>query len=201
MTVLISPSINKESFLITARHSTTKMIKKLWNIDFTEEILNRNYYYFYGATVAAFIVWIFATPKIAFFFDPIINNAVHIFHIAPKINISNESILIAKILLCLAIFRFIFLIGVGIADIILYKRVTGNKFDWRGMVNISMANVMMWGFGFLFIAFTPFFNEFMTQYINILENVPKIADINGPIAVVIACLIGDFFLLVSSIDA
>lgn len=192
MTILTSPSLNKESFTVVARDAAIRTIKKIWNFNFTEEMLTKNNYYFYGATISAFIIWMFSTPKVEFFFDPIVNNAVHIFHMAPQINLSNESIYVAKLLLGLAIFRFIFLIAVGIADIALHKQMTGNRFDWRGMVNISMANVMMWGFGFLFIAFTPFLNEFMAQYVELLKSVPKIADVNGPTAVILACLIGDF---------
>lgn len=169
-----------------------RMAREIWRFNIHEEMLANNRKYLYGALAAAFIVWLFATPKLAFLFDPVTTNSVHIFHMMPQINLANEFGPIATVLLWLAIFRFGFLIAVGIADIVLHKRATGKPFAWKGMVNTSMANIMMWLFGFLFIGVSPYFEQFMSYYMTLLRGVPKIVDVNGPLAVILACLIGDF---------
>lgn len=172
--------------------TVARTVQKIWRFNIHEDMLRNNKLYLYGALAAAFIVWLFATPKLAFLFDPVRTNSVHIFHMMPQINLSNEYGPIARILLWLAIFRFGFLIAVGVADIVFHKRATGKPFAWKGMVNTSMANIMMWLFGFLFIGVSPYFEQFMSFYMTLLHSVPKIVDINGPLAVILACLIGDF---------
>ena len=174
------------------RSTILRTAEKIWNFNIHPKLVSGNKLYLYSAIFLAFVVWLFATPKMAFLLDPLHTNTVYIFHMMPLVGLSEEPGQIAKVLLCLAFFRFAFLVAVGIADIVLHRRVTGKAFDWRGMVSTSMANIMMWVFGFLFIGVSPYFERFMVHYTTLLQNVPKIADINGPVAVIIACLIGDF---------
>jgi sterol desaturase/sphingolipid hydroxylase (fatty acid hydroxylase superfamily) len=167
-------------------------ILKIWSFNITDELFLKNKFTLYSALVFGFIVWLFSTPKIEFFMDPIVTGSVHMFHMAPELDLAKQAPFIAKALLAIALFRFLFLIGVGVADIVFHKKVTGKPFAWRGMINTSLANIMMWGFGFLFIGFSPSFEQFMNKYVQWLNEVPHIIDINGPLAVILACLIGDF---------
>ena len=172
--------------------SMAQLVHRLWHFNLRDDMLRGRRLPLYAVFALALVVWLFATPKLAFLLVPLGTGSVHVFHMMPQAQLASESGLIAKVLLWLSFFRFAFLIGVGAADITLHRRVTGKPFAWKGMLNISMANIMMWLFGFLFIGLTPYFDSFMVSYLALLKQMPKLADINGMLAVVVACLIGDF---------
>jgi sterol desaturase/sphingolipid hydroxylase (fatty acid hydroxylase superfamily) len=174
------------------RGAAAQIVHKIWNFNIHENMLSNHRRWLYAAFGAAFVVWLFATPKLAFLLDPLETNTAHIFHMMPEVNLGAEGALVAKILLGLALFRFAFLVAVGLGDIVFHRRATGKPFAWKGMINTSLANIMMWLFGFLFIGTQSWFEGVMAHYMQWLHAVPKIVDIKGPFAVILACLIGDF---------
>lgn len=98
---------------------------------------------------------------------------------------------IAKALLIATAFRVVFLGAVALLDIVFYKEVTGDDFDYEAMINFSIVN-FVFIFSAIFILLNPMITRLIALYVSALHVVPTIAHLNGVVALIAACLIGDF---------
>lgn len=114
-----------------------------------------------------------------------------IFYNVKAVALSDVDVSIASWLIVAGAARVIFGVAVGIADVVLYKRIMGRSFDWEGMINIAVVNVL-----FLMTTILTFTNPAVTgllhRYQSVLAGVPTLIDLNGSLALIVACLIGDF---------
>lgn len=87
--------------------------------------------------------------------------------------------------------RIVFGVVFGVADLIFYRRITGRPFDWEAMINISVVNVV-----FLLTALLTFTNpaveRVLQKYTSLIDHVPTMANLNGGLALIVACLLADF---------
>ena len=87
--------------------------------------------------------------------------------------------------------RIVFGVLVALADLVFYKKITGKPFDWEGMVNVAAVNVV-----FLLTALLTFTNPaiagVLRRYQDLVQSVPTLIDLHGALALIVACLIGDF---------
>ena len=141
--------------------------------------------------------WLFGTPKLFEIPQLLEADSIRIFHLVENVNLSAETQIIASLLIWAAIGRILFNLVIGTCDIVFHKRITGKPFDWKGMINIAIVNSLLFYYSFLFIFTTPYMNDFMTFYDGLLQEVPTIIALNGVVAVIIACIIGDLCFYIS----
>lgn len=118
------------------------------------------------------------------------NSTVRVFYNVPDVSLADVGTSLATQLIYLSIAKVLFSILVGIADIVFYRKVTGQRFDWNGMVNFTAINAI-----FLSLALLPLTSPFaslITAYDNLVQQIPSIVQLDGWVALLIACAIGDF---------
>jgi sterol desaturase/sphingolipid hydroxylase (fatty acid hydroxylase superfamily) len=98
---------------------------------------------------------------------------------------------IARALLIATAFRVIFLAIIALLDIVFYKKITGEDFDYEAMINFSIVNIVFIS-STIFILLNPMITSLIALYVSALRIVPTIAHLNGVVALIAACLIGDF---------
>jgi sterol desaturase/sphingolipid hydroxylase (fatty acid hydroxylase superfamily) len=98
---------------------------------------------------------------------------------------------IAKALLIATAFRLVFSAGIALLDIVFYKKITGESFDYEAMINFAIVNFVFIT-GAIFIVLNPMIIYLISLYVSALHVVPTIAHLNGAAALLAACLIGDF---------
>lgn len=170
--------------------SINKIIKKIWGYDIKNRNHELNKAAAWSICILGLVLWLLATPKIALIFNPIFSGQVRPFHMVESISI--EQNLLGILLVAASIGRVLFGIVAGILDITLHRRITGQPFDWKGMINISLSNSLIFLVSFIFIIFTPILGSALSFYATVLESMPTLVTLNGVVAVIVACLIGDF---------
>ena len=105
--------------------------------------------------------------------------------------VSDVSGPVAKALVAATAFRLIFLAVIALLDILFYKKITGNDFDYEAMINIAIVNFVFIT-AFIFVILNPMLTQFISLYVNTLRLVPTVVHLNGVAALIAACLIGDF---------
>jgi sterol desaturase/sphingolipid hydroxylase (fatty acid hydroxylase superfamily) len=98
---------------------------------------------------------------------------------------------IASWIIVAGVARVVMGVIVGLADIAFHKKIVGRPFDWEGMVNVSIVNVV-----FLLTALLTFTNpaieRVLVWYRDLVQSVPTLFNLHGALALVVACLVGDF---------
>ncbi|WP_394827270.1 sterol desaturase family protein [Pendulispora albinea] len=116
---------------------------------------------------------------------------VVIFYNVDALLLSNVDRSLASWIIAAAIFRIVFGILVGIADMVLYEKITGRPFDWEAMINVSIVNFVFLSTA-LFTFMNPAVQRLLVHYVHLLERIPTIVNLHGAIALVVACFIADF---------
>jgi sterol desaturase/sphingolipid hydroxylase (fatty acid hydroxylase superfamily) len=98
---------------------------------------------------------------------------------------------IAKALLITTAFRLAFLAIIALLDIVFYKKITGENFDYEAMINFAIVN-FVFIFSAIFVVLNPMITYFISLYVSALHVVPTLVHLNGAAALIAACLIGDF---------
>lgn len=97
---------------------------------------------------------------------------------------------IGSFLIIAAVGRTVFSALISILDLVFYKKITGRPFNYEAMVTMALVNLL-----FLLTAVFAFMDPMVLKllgwYSIALENIPTILHLNGVIALLIACLIGD----------
>jgi sterol desaturase/sphingolipid hydroxylase (fatty acid hydroxylase superfamily) len=123
--------------------------------------------------------------------DALAAREVTIFYNVKALALSLLGSSLAKALIWASVARIVFAIGVSVADMVFYEKLTGRKFDWEAMVNMTIVNLI-----FLLTLLSTFMNPWiqgaLNRYEQLMAHVPTIVHLNGVVAVVLACLIGDF---------
>jgi len=86
--------------------------------------------------------------------------------------------------------RVLFGVAAAVLDMLFYRKITGRRFDWEGMVNLAVVNVI-----FLCTALLTFMNASfqvpLRWYESLISRVPTLLELDGNLAVIAACLAGD----------
>jgi sterol desaturase/sphingolipid hydroxylase (fatty acid hydroxylase superfamily) len=98
---------------------------------------------------------------------------------------------IARALLIATGFRLVVSAIIALLDITFYKKITGENFDYEGMINFAMVNVIFI-FVTIFVLLNPLITQLISLYVGALHVIPTIVHLNGAAALIAACLIGDF---------
>lgn len=117
--------------------------------------------------------------------------SVRIFYMVDDLQLSQLPSSFAGLLVAIAVGRAIFVIIVGLLDLLLYRRVTGRAFDWESMINVSLVNGFLMLSG-VFVLANDGLRSLLAHYDRLLASVPTLVDLNGALALVVAALIGDF---------
>jgi len=115
-------------------------------------------------------------------------STIRVFYNVPDVHLADVGTSLATQLIYLSIARVLFSILVGIADIVFYRKVTGQRFDWNAMVNFAVINAI-----FLSLVLPPL-TSLLTAYENFVQwmPMPRIVQMDGWVALLVACVIGDF---------
>lgn len=80
---------------------------------------------------------------------------------------------------------------IALLDVVLYRRLSGRPFDWEGMINLSVVN-LVYRFSLLATVFVGLQDPLVAGYQALLAWVPTVAAVDGVWALVLAALLGDF---------
>jgi sterol desaturase/sphingolipid hydroxylase (fatty acid hydroxylase superfamily) len=105
--------------------------------------------------------------------------------------VSDVSGPIAKALIIATVFRIAFSAIIALLDIVFYKKITGKDFDYEAMINFAIVN-LVFIFAFIFVFLNTTITYLISLYVNALHVVPTLVQLNGAVALIAACLIGDF---------
>ncbi|WP_163995663.1 sterol desaturase family protein [Pyxidicoccus caerfyrddinensis] len=123
--------------------------------------------------------------------DALTARSVVVFYNVKSLLLADVEAPIASLLITASIARIVFGIVIALADVIFYKRITGRPFDWEAMINFSVVNVV-----FLLTATFTFMNpaleRVLLRYEALVQQVPTLIQLNGTLALVLACFVGDF---------
>lgn len=108
-----------------------------------------------------------------------------------SLNISSFDPVLVGALVAATVLRVVFGIAVGIADVVFYKRITGQDFDYDAMVNLAIVN-MIFLLTAIFTFMNPWFMALLEHYQTWVERIPTVVETHGVVAIALACLIGDF---------
>ncbi|WP_188152123.1 sterol desaturase family protein [Teredinibacter waterburyi] len=167
------------------------VISKIWSFDLKKSDAKFGRYLVYSAIGISFIFWLLGTVKIQHIGDSISSSSILIFHMVPEIPFDNISPNLVGALILLSFLRVISGFAIGMLDIKYFSKMTGKPFDWKGMVNISCSNILIYIFALSFFLLTPVSTNFLGYYHSFVEQIPTLLNVNGAIAVVAACIIGD----------
>jgi sterol desaturase/sphingolipid hydroxylase (fatty acid hydroxylase superfamily) len=98
---------------------------------------------------------------------------------------------IAKSLLFATAFRLVFSTILALLDMVFYRKITGDDFDYEAMVNFAIVN-SIFIFSAIFVLLNPMITNLVSLYVSALHIVPTVVHLNGAAALIAACLIGDF---------
>jgi sterol desaturase/sphingolipid hydroxylase (fatty acid hydroxylase superfamily) len=143
------------------------------------------------AVLGALALWLLPQAVVSNPLSLLQAESVRIFYMVDDLSLSQLSSSFAHMLLTIAVGRAVFVIVVGMLDLLLYKRVTGRPFDWESMINISLVNAVLIFTG-LFVLPNDGLRQLLAHYDLLLSSVPTLVDLNGAVALVVAALIGDF---------
>jgi sterol desaturase/sphingolipid hydroxylase (fatty acid hydroxylase superfamily) len=116
---------------------------------------------------------------------------VVVFYNVKAVVLSEVGASMASVLLTAAVCRTVFSLLIALLDLAMYRKVTGRSFDWEGMINTAAVNCVF----LLTVVFTftnPLVESWMKSYNHLLDSVPTLIHLNGPLALLLACLLGDF---------
>lgn len=123
--------------------------------------------------------------------DALSQKSIVVFYNVKAVVLSEFGVSMASILVTAAILRTLFGLTIALSDLAMYRKVTGRPFDWEGMINTAAVNVVF----LLTMVFTftnPYVGSLLGKYATLLDHVPTIVQLNGPLALVLACFLGDF---------
>lgn len=94
-------------------------------------------------------------------------------------------------LTAIAVAKVVWGVLIGLADLMLFKRVTNRQFDYANMINMVIVNCSILFLGIFSYSYIPF-STLLTSYDALISAVPTLFKLNGVLAFIIALLIGDF---------
>jgi sterol desaturase/sphingolipid hydroxylase (fatty acid hydroxylase superfamily) len=123
--------------------------------------------------------------------EALTQKSIVVFYNVKAVMLSEVGASMASILLAAAVFRTLFSLTIALLDLAMYRKVTGRPFDWEGMINTAAVNTVF----LLTVVFTftnPLIETLLAKYSTLLDHVPTLVHLNGALALVLACLLGDF---------
>jgi sterol desaturase/sphingolipid hydroxylase (fatty acid hydroxylase superfamily) len=173
-------------------HYVKNFMKKwLWNANIEMKRARKYKILFALIATIALGLWAVVHPRVQEIPGLFSAEQFRIFFNVDDVDVSGIKTPIANMILWACIFRVLFGIIIGIADLIFYKKIMGRPFDWDAMVNMSIVNAIFI-FTAIFSFMNPLFETILVGYENLIQNIPTIVHLNGPLALLITCLIGDF---------
>ncbi len=144
------------------------------------------------AAIGALALWLLPQAMVNDPLSLLHAQSVRIFYMVDDVQLLQvPSSSFASLLVAIAIGRAMFVIIVGLLDLLLYRRVTGRPFDWESMINVSLVNGFLMLSG-VFVLANDGLLPLLAQYDRLLASVPTLVNLNGALALVVAALIGDF---------
>lgn len=116
---------------------------------------------------------------------------VRIFLNVKPASLSDFDASVASLLVAMGLARIAFASVIGLADIALYRRLTGRPYDWDGLLNFAVVNALFLHTG-LFTVMNPAFEAALAHYRALADHLPTLINFGGPAAILCACLIADF---------
>lgn len=123
--------------------------------------------------------------------DALAQKSVVVFYNVKAVVLADLGQSIASVLITAAICRTLFGLAIALLDLAMYRKVTGRPFDWEGMINTAAVNCVF----LLTVVFTftnPLVASWLDGYMVLLDHVPTLVHLNGAVALILACLLGDF---------
>lgn len=116
---------------------------------------------------------------------------VVVFYNVEELVLSSVGSSLAFWVVAAALFRIVFGMLVGVADLVFYQRITGRPFDWESMINSAVVNLVFLTTG-LFTFMNPAVQGLLRQYVSLVQSIPTLVNLNGALALVVACFMADF---------
>lgn len=123
--------------------------------------------------------------------EALAQKSVIVFYNVKAVVLADLNASLASILITAAVCRTLFSMTIALLDLAMYRKVTGRPFDWEGMINTAAVNCVF----LLTVVFTftnPLVESWLDGYMTLLDHVPTLVQMNGALALILACLLGDF---------
>ncbi len=143
------------------------------------------------SALGALALWLLPQPVVTDLPAMLHAESVRVFYMVDDLPLSQVPASFAALLVAIAIGRALFVIAVGLLDMLTYKRLTGRPFDWESMINVSLINAFLM-FAGVFVLANDALRPLLGYYDRLLASVPTLVDLNGAVALIAAALIGDF---------
>jgi sterol desaturase/sphingolipid hydroxylase (fatty acid hydroxylase superfamily) len=123
--------------------------------------------------------------------DTLHAESVVVFYNVEALLLSSVDAPLASWIIAAAIFRIVFGMLVGVADMVFYERIMGRPFDWESMITTSIVNFVFLTTA-LFTFMNPAVQDALRHFVGLLKHVPTLVNLNGFVALVVACFVADF---------
>ncbi len=167
-----------------------KLIHWLWYSDINLKWTGKNRITFLALFTFAMGLWLLTHGGVQYINSYFSAEKLRVFYGVAEVPKSGLAAPIAYVLILSCMARVVFETGIGIADLVFYKKIRGRDFDYESMFNVAIVN-----FVFTFTLLTTFSNpsveQWLTHYDRLIAQVPTLIDLSGPVALVVACLIAD----------
>jgi sterol desaturase/sphingolipid hydroxylase (fatty acid hydroxylase superfamily) len=184
-------SENKNLRLPTWEATRAWLVRHVWHADLRVATSRRGAAWMVVLGVAGLITELGIHQQFFRIGETLRATTVALFANVRELALSQLDASIAGWLVAVAVFRVLFGVVVAVLDMTLYRKITGRRFDWEGMVSLAGVNLIFLCTA-MFTFMNPAFHAPLAWYERLLSRVPTLVDLNGSVAVLAACLLGDF---------
>jgi sterol desaturase/sphingolipid hydroxylase (fatty acid hydroxylase superfamily) len=168
-----------------------KFFHWLWHADIHFKKTGKHRIAFLLCFGLAMVLWLLTHGGIQYIPTFFSAEKLRVFYGVAEVPVSGMAAPIAYLLALSCVVRLVFETCIGIADLVFYKKIRGRPFDYESMFNVAIVNVIF-TFTILTTFANPYAQEWLAHYDRLIAGVPTLINLGGPIALLLACLIGDF---------
>ena len=164
---------------------------RIWHADLDFKRIGKNRVAFFLLFAFAMTLWLLTHGGVQYIGGFFSADKLRVFYGVADVPVAGMAAPVAYMLVMTCVARMLFETGIGIADLVFYKKITGRPFDYESMFNVAVVN-FLFTFTLLTTFANPYVEGWLAHYNALIARVPTLVDLNGPMALLLACLIGDF---------
>ncbi|MGL4768511.1 MAG: sterol desaturase family protein [Formosimonas sp.] len=168
-----------------------KMVEKFWGFDFSFNKKGSKTLLWLALSVLALLSELLFHNNLRALPEAFHAQYVTVFYNVKSVFIGDLPENIGFLLVAAAVGRTVFSASVGILDLIFYKKITGRNFNYEAMVTMAIVNLIFL-LTVIFAVMNPLVLNYLGYYSKLIEKIPTLINLNGVVALLLACLLGDF---------
>lgn len=141
--------------------------------------------------LAVICLWVIWQPQIFQLQGFFQQSFVSVFYMTPELTKENLPDVIFDWLLVFMAIKIVWGILIGVADVLVFNRLTGKDFDFLSAFNMAIVNMSILFAGLFAYQFIPV-KMIENIYVDALSSVPVLFEVNGILAIIVAAVVGDF---------